>query len=216
MTAGSTAVVPAHAAEGHAREGGISNVILGMLLFITSEVMFFAGLFAAYFNVRSTAPAWPPEGFTDKLHWLPTAEQPIPIVTVATILLVTSSLTCQLGVWGIRRGDRVALVRNIGVTVLLGTVFLLMQAYDYTVLYGEGVRLDAGTFGTTYYTLTGFHGAHVLGGVIMLSVVLYRAMAGQFSKHHHDMVEATSIYWHFVDVVWIALFSTLYIIPNPA
>jgi len=216
MTASSTAVIPGHAAEGHAREGGISNVILGMLLFITSEVMFFAGLFAAYFNVRSTAPAWPPDQFADKLHWLPTAEQPIPVVTVATILLVSSSLTCQLGVWGIRRGDRVALVRNIGVTVLLGSVFLLMQAYDYTVLYGEGVRLDAGTFGTTYFTLTGFHGAHVLGGVIMLSVVLYRAMAGQFSSQHHDMVEATSIYWHFVDVVWIVLFSTLYIIPNPA
>jgi cytochrome c oxidase subunit III len=216
VTAGSTAVVPAHAADAHAREGGISNVILGMLLFITSEVMFFAGLFAAYFNVRATAPAWPPEGFADKLHWLPTAEQPIPVVTLATILLVTSSLTCQLGVWGIRRGDRVALVRNIGVTVLLGAIFLLMQAFDYTVLYGDGVRLDAGTFGTTYFTLTGFHGAHVLGGVIMLSVVLYRAMAGQFSEHHHDMVEATSIYWHFVDVVWIALFSTLYIIPNPA
>jgi cytochrome c oxidase subunit 3 len=138
------------------------------------------------------------------------------VVTVATILLVSSSLTCQLGVWGIRRGDRVALVRNIAVTVLLGSVFLLMQAYDYTVLYGEGVRLDAGTFGTTYFTLTGFHGAHVLGGVIMLTVVLYRAMAGQFSSRHHDMVEATSIYWHFVDVVWIVLFSTLYIIPNPA
>jgi cytochrome c oxidase subunit 3 len=216
MTASSTAVVPSHAAEGHAREGGISNVILGMLLFITSEVMFFAGLFAAYFNVRSTAPVWPPDEFADKLHWLPTAEQPIPVVTVATILLVSSSLTCQLGVWGIRRGDRVALVRNIAVTVLLGSVFLLMQAYDYTVLYGEGVRLDAGTFGTTYFTLTGFHGAHVLGGVIMLTVVLYRAMAGQFSSRHHDMVEATSIYWHFVDVVWIVLFSTLYIIPNPA
>jgi cytochrome c oxidase subunit III len=216
MTSDALVVTTAHSAEGHAREGGISNVILGMLLFITSEVMFFAGLFAAYFNVRATAPVWPPEGFADKLHWLPTAEQPIPVVTVATVLLVLSSLTCQLGVWGIRRGDHLALVRNIGVTVLLGSTFLLMQAFDYTILYGEGVRLDAGTFGTTYYTLTGFHGAHVLGGVIMLSVVLYRAMAGQFSREHHDMVEATSIYWHFVDVVWIALFSTLYIIPNPA
>ena len=138
----------------------------------------------------------------------------IPVVTIATILLVTSSWTCQVGVWGIRRGDHTALVRGIGVTVVLGSIFLLMQAYDYTVLYSEEVRLDAGVFGTTYYTLTGFHGAHVLGGVVMLSVVLYRAMAGQFTKDHHDMVEATSIYWHFVDIVWILLFSTLYIIPN--
>ncbi len=213
MTAGSTAIV-AHAEVGHAREGGISNVILGMLLFITSEIMFFAGLFAAYFSLRASAPAWPPAGFEGKLVWLPTAEHIIPVVTIATILLVTSSWTCQVGVWGIRRGDHTALVRGIGVTVVLGSIFLLMQAYDYTVLYSEEVRLDAGVFGTTYYTLTGFHGAHVLGGVVMLSVVLYRAMAGQFTKDHHDMVEATSIYWHFVDIVWILLFSTLYIIPN--
>jgi cytochrome c oxidase subunit 3 len=216
MTASSTALTTTHEAAGHAREGGISNVILGMLLFITSEVMFFAGLFAAYFNVRATAPRWPPEDFADKLHWLPTAEQIIPIVTVATIMLVSSSFTCQLGVWGIRRDDRTALVRAIGVTVILGSIFLLLQLYDYSILYGEGVRLDTGTFGTTYYTLTGFHFAHVLGGVIMLSVVLYRAMAGQFSSQHHDMVEATSIYWHFVDVVWIVLFSVIYVIPNPA
>jgi cytochrome c oxidase subunit 3 len=199
VTASSTAVTTTLAAEGHAREGGISNVILGMLLFITSEVMFFAGLFAAYFNVRATAPVWPPEGFADKLHWLPTAEQIIPIVTFATIMLVTSSL-----------------VRSIGVTVVLGSTFLLLQLLDYSILYGEGVRLDSGTFGTTYYTLTGFHFAHVLGGVIMLTVVLYRAMAGQFTSQHHDMVEATSIYWHFVDVVWIVLFSVIYVIPNPA
>ncbi len=213
MTASSTAVV-AHVEEGHAREGGISNVILGMLLFITSEIMFFAGLFAAYFSLRAAAPGWPPPEFEGKLLWLPSAEHVIPVVTIATILLVLSSWTCQVGVWGIRRGDHTALVRGIGVTVVLGAIFLAMQLYDYTVLYSEEVRLDAGPFGTTYYTLTGFHGAHVLGGVIMLSVVLYRAMAGQFSKDHHDMVEAASIYWHFVDIVWILLFSTLYIIPN--
>ncbi len=217
MAAEPMAVTAAQGGMAHAREGGISNVILGMILFIASEVMFFAGLFAAYFNVRATAPGgWPPAEFLGKLNFLPTAEQPIPVVTLATVLLISSSVTCQVGVWGIRAGDHRKLVRAIGITVVLGAVFLLMQAYDYTILYGEDVRLDAGTFGTTYYTLTGFHGAHVLGGVIMLSVVLYRAMAGQFSKDHHDMVEATSIYWHFVDVVWIVLFSTLYIIPNPA
>jgi cytochrome c oxidase subunit 3 len=211
MAGRSMTVAAAHVgAEGHTREGGISNVILGMILFITSEVMFFAGLFAAYFNVRATAPGgWPPAEFVGKLNMLP-------LVLPATILLVLSSITCQMGVRGIRRGDHRALVRNIGVTVVLGAAFLVMQGLDYVHLYADGVRLDAGTFGTTYYTLTGFHGAHVLGGVIMLSVVLYRSMAGQFSKAHHDMVEATSIYWHFVDVVWIVLFSTLYLIPNPA
>jgi cytochrome c oxidase subunit 3 len=205
MTAHSQAMVPAaaeHAPAGHA-EGGISNVILGMLLFITSEVMFFAGLFAAYFNVRANAPQWPPLEFHDKLHLLP-------LVGPATVLLILSSFTCQIGVWAIRRDDRRGLTRAIAITVMLGASFLVMQALDYTQLYADGVRMDAGTFGTTYYTLTGFHGAHVLGGVLMLSVVLYRSLSGQFSARHHDMVEATSMYWHFVDVVWIILFSTLY------
>ncbi len=190
------------AAAGHA-QGGISNVILGMLLFITSEVMFFAGLFAAYFNVRANAAVWPPIEFHDKLHILP-------FVGPATVLLIISSFTCQIGVWAIRRNDRKGLTRAIAITVILGATFLVMQAIDYAALYSDGVRLDSGTFGTTYYTLTGFHGAHVLGGVLMLSVVLYRSISGQFSSRHHDMVEATSMYWHFVDVVWILLFSTLY------
>ena len=210
MTANQRAMVSAAPpAELHVptHGGGISNPILGMLLFITSEVMFFAGLFAAYFNVRANSPVWPPEGFGDKLHILP-------LVGVATVLLVLSSLTCQMGVWAIRKNDRSGLVRAIGITVVLGVVFLVMQAVDYGLLYEDGLRLDSGPFGTTYYTLTGFHGAHVLGGVIMLAVVLYRGMAGQFSAAHHDMVEATSIYWHFVDVVWILLFSLLYILPG--
>ncbi len=191
----------------HDTRGGISNPVLGMILFITSEVMFFAGLFAAYFTIRAgSTNGWPPPEFVGKLNMLP-------FVLPATILLIASSFTCQLAVNGIRRGDHRALVRSIAVTVILGVIFLVLQGIDYSHLYGDGVRLDAGTFGTTYYTLTGFHGAHVLGGVIMLSVVLYRAGSGQFSRAHHDMVEAVSFYWHFVDVVWILLFSTLYLLP---
>jgi cytochrome c oxidase subunit 3 len=193
-------------AVAHAR-GGISNPILGMLLFITSEIMFFAGLFAAYFNVRANAPVWPPDEFVGKLHILP-------FVGPATVLLILSSFTCQVGVWAIRRGDRTGMNRAIAITLVLGITFLVMQFIDYLSLYADGVRLDAGTFGSTYYTLTGFHGAHVLAGVIMLSVVLYRGTSGQFSARHHDAVEATSLYWHFVDVVWIALFSTLYLLPG--
>jgi cytochrome c oxidase subunit III len=193
----------------HDTRGGISNPILGMILFLTSEVMFFAGLFAAYFNVRANAPVWPP--INPETHAAFRVEM-LPLVLPATILLVLSSLTCQLAVNAIRRDDHTGLVRNIGVTVVLGIIFLVMQATDYSLLYSEGVRLDAGPFGTTYFTLTGFHGAHVFGGVIMLSVILYRGMAGQFSARHHDAVEATSLYWHFVDIVWIALFSTLYLL----
>ncbi len=219
MTA-STAVTTTHGeAAGHGRErGGISNPILGMILFICSEVMFFAGLFAAYFSVRANAPVWPP---TDAVNSVPQVTAAMaerfnlhaePFFAAAlTLILVTSSFTCQLGVWAIRRDDRRGLIRAIGFTVVLGVIFLIGQAYDYSQL---GFGLSDGTFGTTFYTLTGFHGAHVLGGVVMLSVVLYRAMGGQFSAKHHDAVEATSIYWHFVDVVWIALFSILYIIPT--
>jgi cytochrome c oxidase subunit 3 len=201
----STTVLSTPQAQAPHARGGISNPVLGMLLFITSEVMFFAGLFAAYFSVRATAPQWPPAEFVDKLHILP-------FVGPATVLLITSSFTCQLGVWAIRRGDHRGLVRAMTITVVLGIAFLVMQAIDYTQLYADGVRLDAGTFGSTYYTLTGFHGAHVLGGVIMLSVVLYRSSAGQFSARHHDAVEAASLYWHFVDVVWIAIFTLIYLI----
>ena len=104
----------------------------------------------------------------------------------------------------------------MAVTLVLGIIFLLMQATDYWMLGHEepALTLSSGTFGTTYYTLTGFHGAHVFGGVIMLGVVLYRGMAGQFSARHHDAVEAASLYWHFVDVVWILLFTLLYLVPG--
>ena len=195
----------------HDAQGGISNVVLGMLLFITSEVMFFAGLFAAYFNVRANAAQWPPINpeTTEPFHLAI-----LPLVGPATVLLILSSFTCQFAVWGIRRGDRTAFIRNIAVTFAIGIVFLIMQVIDYAVLGSEGLTLSAGTFGTTYFTLTGFHGAHVFGGVIMLGVVLYRGMAGQFSARHHDAVEAVSLYWHFVDVVWILLFSLLYLLPG--
>jgi cytochrome c oxidase subunit III len=195
----------------HDERGGISNPILGMLLFICSEIMFFSGLFAAYFSVRATATTWPPgppavppemaEHFN--LHAEPW------FAGVLTVILIISSFTCQFGVWAIRRDDRTGFIRNIAVTLVLGIVFLIGQAYDYATL---GFGLSDSVFGTTFYTLTGFHGAHVFGGAIMLSVVLYRGLAGQFSARHHDAVEATSLYWHFVDVVWIALYSTLYIL----
>jgi cytochrome c oxidase subunit 3 len=195
---------PHAAPSGHAQRG-ISNPILGMLLFITSEIMFFSGLFAAYFSTRAANTPWPPDVFKDILD-------PLGPIIVATIILIASSFTCQFAVWSIRRGDRRGFVRNISITFVLGVIFLIMQAYDYTILFSEGMTLGSGPFGTTYFTLTGFHGAHVFGGVLMLGVILYRGMAGQFSAKHHDAVEAVSLYWHFVDVVWILLFSILYLL----
>ncbi len=195
----------------HDTRGGISNPILGMILFICSEVMFFSGLFAAYFSVRASTAHWPPQPpqVPAELaeHFNLHAE---PFYAGAlTLILITSSVTCQLGVWAIRRDDRAGFIRAIGVTLVLGIVFLIGQIYDYSTI---GFGVSDTPFGTTFYTLTGFHGAHVFGGAVMLSVILYRGLAGQFSSRHHDAVEAASLYWHFVDVVWIALFSTLYIL----
>jgi len=198
-------VAPAAPEAAHSPRGGFGTPILGMLLFITSEVMFFAGLFAAYFSTRAANRPWPPEEFKGILN-------PLSLILVATVILITSSFTCQLAVWAIRRGDRTGFIRNIAVTFVLGIVFLLLQAYDYSLLIHEGLTMGSGPFGTTYFTLTGFHGAHVFGGVLMLGVVLYRGMGGQFSARHHDAVEAVSLYWHFVDVVWIVLFSVLYLL----
>lgn len=213
MAADSHALTTDHspvAGLAHDATGGISNPVLGMILFITSEVMFFAGLFGAYFNVRANAPHWPPiQANGEAFH-----VDMLPLVLPATILLISSSFTCQFAIWAIRRDDRTAFLRNMAVTVAIGVVFLIFQATDYSILGSEGVTLSAGTFGTTYFTLTGFHGAHVFGGVIMLSVVLYRGIAGQFSSKHHDAVEAASLYWHFVDVVWVLLFSLLYLLPG--
>ncbi len=195
---------PHAATSGHAQRG-ISNPILGMALFITSEVMFFSGLFAAYFATRAANQPWPPVTFEHILN-------PMSLILVATIILILSSFTCQFAVWSIRKGDRTGFIRNISITFVLGIIFLVLQAYDYSLLIGEGMTLGSGPFGTTYYTLTGFHGAHVFGGVLMLGVILYRGLAGQFSAKHHDAVEAVSLYWHFVDVVWILLFSILYLV----
>ena len=217
MAADASAMVITHGEEHpyqdvslHDERGGISNPILGMILFICSEVMFFSGLFAAYFSVRASSFQWPPIIASDPAlteHFNLHAE---PFYALGlTIILIISSVTCQLGVWAIRRDDRAGFIRAIGVTLVLGIVFLIGQVYDYSTI---GFGVSDTPFGTTFYTLTGFHGAHVFGGAVMLSVVLYRGLAGQFSSKHHDAVEATSLYWHFVDVVWIALFSTLYIL----
>jgi cytochrome c oxidase subunit III len=184
-------------------QSGMPTALLGMLLFIASEVMFFGGLFATYFNARASVPAgtWgPPEG----AHGLDIA-----LAGVLTAILLSSSFTMQFGVWAIRRGDTGKLRMWTLITLVLGVLFLLGQLYDYSVL---GFGIADGVFGTTFYTLTGFHGAHVFGGVVGLTIVLARAQRGQFTARNHVAVEAVSMYWHFVDAVWIGVFSTIYLL----
>jgi cytochrome c oxidase subunit III len=181
-------------------QSGMPTALLGMLLFIASEVMFFGGLFAAYFNARAASTEWRPPPGAPELEILPI---PLPL----TIVLVASSFTMQFGVWAIRRGAQRRLTWWVALTLALGVAFLIGQIYDYTTL---GFGISDGIFGTTFYTLTGFHGAHVFGGTVGLTILLARSLRGQFSAGNHVAVEAISIYWHFVDVVWIALFTTIY------
>ncbi|HUH17307.1 MAG TPA: cytochrome c oxidase subunit 3 [Methylomirabilota bacterium] len=186
----------------HHGQSGMPTALLGMLLFIASEVMFFGGLFATYFNARASVPAgaWepPPGGHLD-----------LPLAAVLTVILVSSSFTMQFGVWAIRRGDSGKLRMWTAITLGLGILFVAGQLYDYSQL---GFGIADGVFGTTFYTLTGFHGAHVFGGAVGLTVVLARAMRGQFTARNHVAVEAVSMYWHFVDAVWIGVFSVIYLL----
>ena len=182
------------------RPEGMSMPLLGMVLFIASEVMFFGGLFAAYFNIRADADQWPPPG----LHELHAT-----VPAIFTCVLILSSLTMHLAVLAIRRGNVKALTRWVAITLVLGVIFLAGQVYDYSTL---DFTIRDGVYGSTFYTLTGFHGAHVFGGAVYLFIVLIRSMSGQFSRSHHAAVEGASMYWHFVDIVWIALFFTLYVL----
>jgi len=185
------------------RQGGFPIPLVGMLLFISSEVMFFGGLFATYYSARASfAAAWGPPPGAPELEILPV---PLPI----TLILLSSSLTMHWAVRAIARGDSGRLRLWLVVTLGLGLLFLAGQVYDYTTL---GFGISDGVYGTVFYTLTGFHGAHVFGGVVGLSILTARAGQGQFSARNHVAVEAVSYYWHFVDVVWVALFTTLYLL----
>ena len=197
---------PAQPLVAERREAGMPTPLVGMLLFIASEVMFFGGLFAAYFNSRAThqGPWGPP-------HPAPELEI-FPIALPITIILVSSSLTMQFGVWAIRRGDIGKLKLWTAVTLLLGVVFLIGQLYDYSQL---GFGISDGIFGTTFYTLTGFHGLHVTLGLLMLLALAITAFAGgigpRSSPGRHTAVGAVSIYWHFVDALWAVILTVVYL-----
>jgi cytochrome c oxidase subunit III len=178
-----------------------SNMLLGVKLAILSEVMLFAALFAAYFVVRAESLGWPP------IRGIERPEVLLPALN--TLLLVSSSVTMQWAVRTARGGDRSRLLRWLGLTLLLGGVFLVIQAYEFAT---NGFGLTNGIFGSTFYILTGFHGAHVLAGVLLIGIVANRARRGLVSAERHTAVEAISYYWHFVDVVWLFLFSTLYLL----
>jgi cytochrome c oxidase subunit 3 len=174
--------------------------LLGVILFVASECVFFAALFGAYFTVRAQATVWPPKGIEG-------LEVPLP--AIATAMLILSSVTMQFAIWAIRRGDRRTMMRFLKLTLLLGGVFLGMQAYDYAHL---GFSIHDTVYGTTFFTMTGFHGAHVAGGLVFIYLMLSRGWQGQLSRENHTALEGCAIYWHFVDIVWVGLFATLYLL----
>ncbi len=185
-----------------------------VIFFISSEAMFFAALFTTYFYLRGRLPAWEPifggAGIGEKPTW-----QVDPVLgilglpAVNTLLLLISSVTMQIAVNAIKKGDRIALRNWLIPTIVLGALFLIGQGYEYTKL---GFLPKDGVFAGVFFTLTGFHGAHVTGGVLFNTICLFRTLKGQFSARHHLAVEAASLYWHFVDVVWIGLFLTIYVV----
>ena len=178
---------------------GTSSPVMGMVLFVAGEAMFFAALFGAYFSVRAAARVWPPAT-------IGTPELPIP--AVLTAILVTSSVVLQFGIRAIRQGRVATFQRLLALTILLGLCFLALQGYDYSQLtFG----IKDGIYPSLFYVMTGLHMAHVVGGVVLLSVVGAQALTGQISTVRHEPVEGATIYWHFVDIVWIFLFTVFYV-----
>jgi cytochrome c oxidase subunit 3 len=179
---------------------GSSSSVLGMTLFVASEAMFFAAFFGAYFTIYASAPVWPPLSI------------PIPDVTIsgiATALLVTSGITMKMAVSAARKGRTDRLNRNLGLTIILGAAFLVLQAIDYS---GMGFGIHDGSYASLFYIMTGLHMAHVIGGVLFLILVFVQSRTGQLSIERHEPVEAAAIYWHFVDIVWIGLFVIFYVL----
>jgi cytochrome c oxidase subunit III len=191
-----TGIVP------EARRDPMPPALLGVILFVASECVFFAALFGAYFTVRAQATVWPPKGIQEGLKALP-------LPAIATGILILSSFTMQFAVQAIRMGDRRTMMRLLKITLVMGAAFLAMQGYDYSQL---GFSIHDTVFGTTFFTMTGFHGAHVAGGLVFIYLMLARGWSGQLTRENHYALEACAIYWHFVDIVWIGLFATLYIL----
>jgi cytochrome c oxidase subunit III len=178
-------------------------VSVGTIIWLSSELMFFAGLFAMYFTARARATeGWPPE---------PT-ELNVPYALVVTLVLVSSSVTCQLGVFAAEQGNVYGLRRWFTITFVMGLLFVLGQGYEYTQLVAEGTTISASTYGSVFYLTTGFHGLHVIGGLVAFVYLLIRSTMGRFTPAQATAAIVVSYYWHFVDVVWIGLFTTIYFI----
>jgi cytochrome c oxidase subunit 3 len=207
---------------------------MGMVWFIFSEVMFFAAFFGALFYARQYAMPWlngVGDGVqTNALLWpefsagwpsngpaaIGGTFQTVPawgLPLLNTLILLTSSVTVTIAHHALRAGHRGKILLFLGLTVLLGATFLYFQAHEYMEAYKElNLTLGSGIYGSTFFMLTGFHGAHVTLGTIMLTVIWFRCLKGHFNRDDHFAFEAVAWYWHFVDVVWLGLFLFVYVL----
>ena len=187
----------------HIGQLGIDTRKLGMWIFLASEIMFFTGLIGSYIVLRfANLPTWP----------VPSTVLNIPLTAVNTFILICSSATLVLGLASIQRGYKEGLQVGLFLTVLLGSIFLSVRVHEYRNLIQDGFTISSSIFGSCFFTLTGFHGAHVFMGVVWLTVVLIRSLLGYFTPEEYAGVEIVGLYWHFVDLVWIILFTILYLV----
>ena len=190
-------------------------VSVGTIVWLSSELMFFAGLFAMYFTIRSTVPElWAEE--TPRLN--------LAFATANTIVLLLSSVTCQMGVWAAERfqphrtgrmlqANRWGMNEWMTLTYVMGAMFIGGQVYEYAQLVSEGLTIGSTPYGSVFYLTTGFHGLHVIGGLFAFLFLLGRSFtAKRFGHHEATTAIVVSYYWHFVDVVWIALYGTIYLL----
>ena len=181
---------------------GINTRKLGMWVFLASEIMFFTGLIGSYIILRAGIPNWP----------IPSTVLNIPLTALNTFILICSSATLVLALSAGKRGYVEGLQVGLFLTVILGALFLGIQAKEYRALIHKDFTIKSGLFGSCFYTLTGFHGTHVFIGVLCLICTFIKAIRGGYSKDDWRGVEIVGLYWHFVDLVWIILFTILYLI----
>jgi cytochrome c oxidase subunit 3 len=184
------------------RQRSDNTAYLGMLIFLGSWAMMFAGFFFAYGAVRFHTTSWPPRGVPALPKLLPAAN---------TVILMASGLALQLGYMRIRAGKAHELSAGLFVSLLLGTLFLALQFYYWVQVYHAGLRPDMGPYPSVFYALTTFHAAHVLVGLGALAVLLWKSLEGVYSAPRHLPVKLWTMYWHFVDAVWLLMFATVYV-----
>ncbi|MGN6377546.1 MAG: cytochrome c oxidase subunit 3 [Gaiellales bacterium] len=193
---------------GHAQSGQVSiyhdsllrsPVFLGMVMFLGSEIMLFGSFFTAFFYNRFTHHPWPPPGI--EIPKKPTA--------INTAILISSSFTMHWALVSIKRGRRFGLVVGLFLTLAMGLTFLSLQIHEYVNL---NFKPDTNAFSSGFFALTGLHGAHVFVGATLLTIAFVRSVRGHYSSEAHLGLEVTGLYWHFVDVVWVALYTVVYLL----